>query len=492
MAVELRCPECRAKLKLDDAPDAGTDIECPKCGTTFVAPEPADDEGDDRPKKKKSDDRPKKDRERDGAGEGKKKDKPAKGGADPKAPKKRKSKKRETSKGLLVGVIVAGLVMLACVTGLLVYLLGRTPKSVEMMHYVPEDADSLSGLNLGHAQKYPEFYKALSGTFGGSEFKLAGDGIGRAIGANDLDGLADHVLFGSNSKGHSAMVFRTKSEFNADGLGKLPGAKQQSLDGRTYYAVDGFSSGAPRTRVFAPTNRLVVVCPQDVPEPVFKKILSGNAGSQDKTAGSRMGELGKRVTRGTFWSLQLFQGDSKPPAAPAASKDGAGGSDDGKAQLARTIAETLSGSKGYGLKASIGSREVRFEVVVWYADSEKASSTSRKWKESDLGKGDEGTPPRWWKSEVDPLGNKIKAQMLANIGCGSSGDLFYARSSVESADLKESVSNVANKFNPRGGSGGGGGGAGMPPPGGPAGPAPGGPGPRPGGPKPRRRVRACR
>lgn len=484
MAVELRCPECRAKLKLEEAPDAGTDVECPKCGTVFPAPEPEIEDEDDAPKKKKkSDDKPK--RDKDGSGEGKKKDKKAKAGAgaDPKGPKRRKAKKRETSKGLLIGVIVAGLVMLGFVTGLLVHLLGRTSKSVEMMYYVPEDAHSLVGLNLGHAQKYPEFYKSLSGTFGDKEFKAAGDGIGRALGVTDVDGLTDYVVYGTNSKGHSAIVFRTKNEINADGLGKLPGAKQQTLDGRTYYAVDGFRSGAARTRVFAPTNRLVVVCPQDVPEAAFKKILSGNAGAQDKTAGVRMGDLGKRVTRGTFWELQLYDGEVKPPTAATTPKDGASpGGDDSKAQLARIKAETLSGSKGYGLKASIGSREVRFEVVVWYGDSEKASSTSKKWSESDLGKGDEGTPPRWWKGEVDPLGKKLGAQLLANVGCGSSGELFYARSAVDTVDLKDSVSSVVSKFTgPSTGSGGGG----------PMAPQGGGPTPGP-APKPRRRVWARR
>ena len=42
MAVELRCPECRTKLRLKETPDAGTEIECPKCGHGFPAPE-ADD-----------------------------------------------------------------------------------------------------------------------------------------------------------------------------------------------------------------------------------------------------------------------------------------------------------------------------------------------------------------------------------------------------------------------------------------------------------------
>jgi hypothetical protein len=37
MAVEFRCPECRAKLRLPEAPDADAEIECPKCGHVFPA-----------------------------------------------------------------------------------------------------------------------------------------------------------------------------------------------------------------------------------------------------------------------------------------------------------------------------------------------------------------------------------------------------------------------------------------------------------------------
>ena len=110
------------------------------------------------------------------------------------------------------------------------------------------------------------------------------------------------------------------------------------------------------------------------------------------------------------------------------------------------LGKTLTGAKGQGFKASVGSREVRFEWVVWSADSDKASSTSKGFKESDLGKGDDGTPPRWWKERTDALGNKkIAAQLLTNIGFGSSGELFYAKSAVESADMKDAVSTMANQ-----------------------------------------------
>lgn len=489
MSVELRCPDCRAKLRLGEAPDAGTEVECPKCGTVFPAPEPAADEDARAPKKKKKparddagedeDDTPKKRaKDEDEDDKPKKKAKKPKAAADPKGPKRRKAKKKETSKAALIAVIAAGLLMLACVAGVLIWFFGRTSKSVEMMYYLPEDADAVYGLNLGHAQKYPEFYKKLAEAFKDAEFKLAGDTLAKVLGAADTDDLVDYVVSGSNVKGHSAVVIRTKTEFDGSSLSKLPGAQAKDMGGRTYYLAEAFK-GSGKVRVFAPTNRLVVYCPLGVPDAVFQKMLTGHADSKDRTIGVRAGELGKRTTRGTFWGMSLYEGANKPPPAPTPAP-GVPPSDDAKVQFARTTAKTLASAKGVGFKASIGSREVRFELIVWCSDGDKASSMATEWKESDLGKGDEGEPPRWWKDQVGGLGKRIGAQLLANIGFGSSGELFYARTAVETLDLKDAVSNVAGRVAP----------APAQQPGGGV-PQPNGGAPQPGG-MPRRRVWARR
>jgi hypothetical protein len=477
MAVELRCPDCRAKLRLPAAPEAGTEVECPKCGTIFPAPEPKPEADEEAPKKKKKPDGEKGDEKADERPKKKgKKGKKAQG--EPGVPKKRKAKKRETSKVALIGVIAAAVLLVGVTAAVLIWYFTRTPRAVEMMYYLPEDCQSVSGMNLGHAQKYPEFYKSLSGSFNNTELKAAGDTLAKALGAADFDELVDHIVFGGGRSGE-AVVIRTKAEFDPADLKKLPGAQSQTLDGKTYYLVDAFKGGG-KVRVFAPTNRLLVFCPTDVQDGTFKKMLNGHADSRDKTIGVRMGPLGKRITRGTFWTVVMFEGDNRPPAAPS---DSGGGGDDAQAQFARTAAETLGGAQGMGAKASIGSREVRFEIAVWYKDGEKASNTARKWKDSELAKGDEGTPPKWWKEQVGNMGDKkIAAQMLSNLGFGSSGEVFYAHTAVETNDLKNAIGQFASRANPQGGRPGGGGG---PMPGGPGGPpgGPGGMGP-PGGPRP--------
>jgi hypothetical protein len=340
-----------------------------------------------------------------------------------------------------------------------------------MLCYAPEDAQTATGMNLGHAQKYPEFYKSVKNSLANADFKPAADAVAAAAGT-DFDGLVEHVVKAESATNGWSIIFRTKAEFDGGSLAKIPGAEKRTLDGTNYYVAPGLAPGGGRARVFSPTNRLVVVCPEGMQEGVFRKIIHGHADNRDATLGVRMGELGKRVTRGTFWTMVVFGGPiSAPTAPPENAKGGAMGGEDTKAQLAKTAAETANGAQGYGFKASLGSREVRFEVVVWYKDSEKASNVAKKWKESPLGKGDEGEPPRWFKEETQTWGDrKVAAQLLSNLGFGSSGSLFYAKTAVDTVDLMQTAGTAIGKVtgnDPRRGGGPGPGGMpGAPGPGG--------------------------
>lgn len=456
MAVELRCPDCRAKLRLKTAPEAGTEVECPKCGTVFPAPEPELEADEDAPKKKQKaeeEESEEKPDEKNGQ-KGKKKGKKGAKNKDPNVPRKRKAKKRETSKVALIAVVVTGLLMLFSVGGGLVWFFTRTSKSVEMMYYLPDDAQQALGVNVGHTQKYPEIYKSIKSSQDNNDYRQIGDVVAKACGA-DFDSLVDYVVKGEHlvridppKEGDPprytvdcwSIVYRTKDIFDESGLAKIPGAEKKALDGHTYYTA---SIANQRLRVFAPTNRLIVVYPDGVKEGTFRKILNGNIENRENTLGKRMGSLGQRTTKGTFWQMAVYDSQLKPPVLPPAVP---GASQNDEEAFQRTVVDALNGAKGYGVKASLGSREVRFEMIVWHPDSDKSSNFAKKMKESDLGKGDEGTPPRWFTNKTQSLGDrKVGAQMLSNIGFGSSGDLFYAKSAVETVDLKTYVGPVVNK-----------------------------------------------
>jgi len=513
MAVELRCPDCRAKLRLKAAPEAGTEVECPKCGTVFPAPEPEPEDDADAPLKtaKSDDEKPKKSSEtRDKKADAKKGP-----GGEAKAPRKRKAKKRETSKTALIAVICAGTILIACMSGVLVWYFTRTSKAVEMFYYVPEDAQAAWGINLGHVQKYPVFYKAINALITGAPFKPAADAVAKAAGT-DMDGLVDYVAVAESLNGgvvqSATIVFRTKTEFDAADLSKIPGAEKKTLDGKTYYLVPSLLQGNASARVFAPTNRLVVVCPDTINEPVFKKMINGHPDSRDKTLGVRMGALGKRVTRGTFWQLMMFDNaatveDALPPVNAAAA-GGKSSADDPKAKKRAEYSDGMKGSFGIGVKASLGSRELRLEMIVSEKDGGRASEYAKKMKESEIGKGDEGTPPPWFKDETSSLGDKkIGAQVISNLGFGASGELFFVKTAVDTTDVQQSATKILGMvlgktaqsaggspgIGPGGPGVGPGGGGGPVRPGGPPG-APGPPG-RPNGPpggKPRRRYNRAR
>src|SRR5947209_5377944 len=117
MAVEFRCPECRAKLRVPEAPDPGDDVECPKCAHVFPAPDL--DDGDGRAKKTATAVLPPKTEAKPKA--------EAKKEFEKVTPRRKKAKKKKTNPALLAGIVVGGLVFIGLVTALLVWYTRRAP-----------------------------------------------------------------------------------------------------------------------------------------------------------------------------------------------------------------------------------------------------------------------------------------------------------------------------------------------------------------------------
>lgn len=492
MAVPLSCPACGARLRLPQLPEPGTEIECPQCGHAFDSPDvgpsgrPAEERtgrgDDDTPRKRRpadddDDDRPKKSAEK----EKKKADKLAQ-------PKRKRAKVKKANPYFLAGVIGGGLLFLVFAITVLVWYLGRKSAAFEMMTYLPEDCEVAVGINYGHIQKYPEFSKNIDTSFGGTGHRRAAGLVAKAAGKETND-LLDYAVQGmvSTTRPAGATVIRTKTEFDPAVLAKVSGAKEYSADGQKYYTIPDIAElGYRGLRMFAPTNRLVVFCPGDLPDATFKKMLKGNPDNREKAIVGRMGDLGKRASRGTFWVFGVFGTSlakpAAPPAQPAAGGAGGGlsGGNDAAIEMAKVVAEAAASAKGFGFKASVGSRAIRFEIMVWCKDGETATGMSKKWGESELSKGDEGNPPKWWKDQTQSLGDqKIGRELLANLGFGASGEVFYARSEVDTKLLLSSAGTFLTKFGGQQGGGGGGGPPGGLPGGGvplPGGGGPGGPG----------------
>jgi hypothetical protein len=435
MAVEFRCPECRAKLRLAVAPEPGEEVECPKCTHVFPAPDNGIEfrtakkspPAEDRPKKKPAGG--------EAADEAPEKKPPSAPAQKPKGPRKRKVKKQEVNRTLLYSVVGGGVILVGAIIGLLIWYVNRVPVSFQMMAYLPEDANVASGVNVGHLQKYAEFNNKIVQASGDKTFWKAGDALGKAAGF-DLD----YAVFGGGPSGF-AWVLRSKKEFDTSGLSKLPGARPYSADGVTYYTADDIGGAFGGVKVFAPTNRIVVLAQASIPDTQFRNMLKGNTANPDKTLLGRTTTLAKRITRGTWWVLS----DTRISAPPRDANTPGVGQDADRADLQRLVGDESGKGKSWGFKVSAGSRSVRFELVLWCRDSDAASELAKKWKESELAKGDEGTPPRWWKGLATKAGDqKVGIELLSTLGFTSSGELFVVKSEVETKTLMNSVGTLIN------------------------------------------------
>lgn len=463
MAVELRCPDCRAKLTLKKAPAPGSEVECPECYATFEAPDAgdalADDDAPAAKKPKAEADAPPKP----------KKEKKAKGGRDPKAPRKRKAKKKETNKPLLFLLIAGGLAFLTVVISMLLWYFLRKPAAYELLSYLPADSVSVQGGNLGHVRKYPEFYKKIEGAINDAGFKRAADAAAKALGVKP-EAFPDYVVMGANGKGEAAMVIKASAPFDQDALKKLPGARPGTAEGRTYYVVDaipGVFDG--RLKVFSPTPKLVVFCPDRVSAGTFNKMIAGTTG--DDSVPAKFGSLAARTTKGTAWSMVLLDANSRPKQPK---KDDAAAGGYGTQEYEGKAASTLASAKGFGFKASVGSRSVRFEIQIQFNDTEAAQNLLTQFRDSDLSKRDDVEPPRFWKEGMRTWvsNRKVETELLSTVTGGRSGDLFYLWAETDTGTIADQAGSIVGKMTGSSGNQGIGG-----PPGGGPGGMPGGGGP---------------
>ena len=448
MSVELRCPDCRAKLRLAEYPDPGTEIECPKCGTGFPAPDPDTGEvpdsrsrsrpaAGDRPKKKPAD-------------EPAPKPKPAakKPGPPPVGPKRRKVKKKKTNKPLLFALVGVGVAFVAVLGFGLWWVFSRESPAVEMMQYLPEDCWTASGGNVGHIRKYPELNKKLEGVTGSLPYNSTAAALGTALGEKPADFL-DYVVTGTSKSGGYAVVLRTKKDFDPAVLSKLPGARETAAEGGKYYAATLPDGGA--VRAFAPTSRLVVFAAAGVPDGTLRAMMKKNAGSE-RTLPARAGKLATETAKGTAWVFFMLEAGDKP-----VTPENQNVSDPGAALNAHAVG-LLQSAKGIGGKIGVGSGTVRFDVLILYPDSGAADEQYKKFKDSTLAKGDAETPPKWWSDMTRQIGSKkVEADLISNISATSSGPLFIYKSQVGTNNTMEVVNGLGTKLVGLNGVGSGGG-----------------------------------
>lgn len=430
MAYQTRCPECQAKLTLDDIPDADEGIECPKCGNQFTstASSAARDSRSDEPRK------PKKPKDKKSG----KKSKSAKAAPDTGNKLKiRKTKKKKSNPIILYLMAAGALIILGTIGGIGYLLFGRVGKIDAMMSHIPADFNVVRGMNVGLIIRYPGYLPELDQQFNKDIRDVAAE-LGSAAGYNEAMDFVDYAVHGKKKQGGVAgqvFVIRTRAAIDFKTMGQKLGS-EQNADGTVYYRCNGrgLMSGAI---AFSPNNRLVVVVPaggqQDA---IFRTSLNGPKAKESTLAGI-YGDAGKRITSGHIWTLINATGDMQSYIS--------GMGESIKKDFA-PLGNQMLKSKFFGIWVTFGT-SVKMGAAIDCDSKETASNIATSLSEGPLGRGDDSEVPNDSKRVMTFAGNKVfKETFLANIKYTYSGQCAYFQSYMPFTKAREMLSLFNNPY----------------------------------------------
>ncbi len=443
MPFETRCPECAAKLRLDDAPPAGTPIECAKCGTLFVPPRPAakakaaagakpgrprDDEDDDE------DDAPRKPADGDAkAGIKKPKSIAVDKTANPNNKgKKRKAKKKVTNPVFLLAAIAFGFGGLTIVFFTMIYFLNRAGKVEEMLTYVPADVNWVRGVNVGLMRKYPGYASEVTKYYT-LEVKAATDHLAQAAG-HDPEAFLDYLMIAKQrpAAGSSGTMYvlRSSRAMKADALAAGLGATDAPVNGERGFKFPANAPGilAGATMIM-PTPRVVAIF---VPGPLQGGMASASTvgkGGKGDSFMLKLNATGRVIIRGSIWLLMRNTGalaNYMEVTTKVVDKDFA------------VIFEKSKAAPMFGVWSSPGSGGVRVGVAFECADRPSAAAVVKSLKSGPLGKQDESEAPNQLKAANLQFisTSKIFNEYMQNVEYLQQKECAYAVSTLAGAGAK--------------------------------------------------------
>ena len=421
MAFDTRCPECKAKLQLDEAPDSDLPIECPKCGSLFRAPRP---EGDKKSK-----------------GDGGSDDKKAKsGGKKPFVAKKKKAKKKRTNPAVLLISIALGFAALIGIFFILFWLAGRAGRVEEMMTYVPNDANWARGVNIRQLSKYPGYASEVT-KFLTPPVKAAADEFATAAG-QDPELFLDYLIIAKTVAGANTgtmYLLRSTKSINP-GAGKaLKNATETNIGGETAYKFNGSAPGIlANATAYMPTNRIVVIV---TPSRSQDAMLAGStAGKKDKKSSfaGNMDATTKLVVKGSIWLVVRSTGALKPYLSNSVQKVD---------QDFKSLYDEAKSSPTLGLWTSPGGNGVRVGIGFECTDAAAAKALRKYMWDGQLGKGDESEAPNQMKQAgISFLSNKKTfTDFMQNLNFTTSGPCAYLVSSVGSGENSKAMLDSFNR-----------------------------------------------
>jgi hypothetical protein len=428
MAYQTRCPECQAKLKLEDTPASDEVLECPKCGNQFTtaaasAAARASGGGDKAAKS---------------AVETKTKNKKkAKTGAEGKK-KKKKVKKKKSNKAVMILMGLGGLAILASVIGIGYFIFGRVGKLDQIATYIPGDFNVVRGVNVGTISRYPGYIGEMDTQFGVGMKEVA-DQLAPAFGAEDGRSFTDIAVNARKKSGGVAgqmVIIRTRSSISPKDLASKFGA-EQNMDGQTYYKATGGTGLMKNAAIFAPDSRhIVVVMAGSSQEAVLRAAVGGNK-QKDQMLVSKLGATGRKIASGHLWTMVFSNGDLAKYNSDMAELVG-------KEAVFKDLSEQLKSGKIFGQWVTFGTK-VKVGVGCECADKDAAKRVANSLYEGPLGKGDDSELPNGVKNLSSVTSPKeFKSEFLANVKYSYSGECLFAEAPVNFEKGKQIITGFNN------------------------------------------------
>ena len=430
MSFDVRCPECSAKLRLDEEPQPGTIIECTRCASQF---EPPLTEAEAlRPKRKPKPGRTPKPKK-------KKKDN---------TPKRLQSRKKKTNPLVLLLAIGFGFVCIALIGFLLVWFVSRAGQLDKVLTFVPNECTHIRGVNNGSLRAYPgykpEVDKFLTGNVTTGIKELAN------LTGLEEESMVDYFVHARSFESGNPMevyVFYTHKKYDTVAAGDAAANSATPILNGTAYrmrgtAINGQLVAFPNERV------IVVVAPigQGSGEETMRQSLAGQDDITQSLAGNRNATVDVAV-RGSIWLVVRATG---PTEAWVQSSLATGESD------MQSTTNKMKGAATVGLWTTPGSSGVRVGAALECPDEEVASELVDDFKEGPLGKGDESEPPNSIKKlPIFSRDKKLKSEFLQNLVFKSRAECAYLYSKLTDENAKSGMGifNDPNMGLPRSGGG---------------------------------------
>jgi hypothetical protein len=412
MAFDVRCPACKAKMRFDDPPKRGEEIECPKCNQTFAVPSASAFE-EKKPEAAKKADEPKQ----------------------AKANKVVEAVPRTYFNHWLLLLIVGGLMFVLTTTLTVVWVIvARAAKAEDMLATVPDNYNVIRGVNVKALRNYPGV-KQNGEKFYTADAKAAYDVAAKKLGLDEND-LGYFIVARDAGSDSVLYLFATVPEFKPADLG----------DGQ---AVGLGWASHPEAMVVCPTRWLIAVSYGGNPSGVLSTVAQ-NARSRPRDGMHiKVGTTGRLALRGQVWAIFRDAGSLKGwigNGSEALKEDGT---------LAK-LKESMGKASVLATWVSFGSSGVKFGAGMELPTSSDADALVADMKKGPLGKADDSEPPRGFKTALTSVGDiKQNGAFYQYLEYKKQGTCAYCTSKVEDPDK---ASSVLNEFlNPSRGAGGGGG-----------------------------------